>query len=133
MRNLQSEGNHVRNAHHNEPPYNAPRLVDRQPRNVLRTGMQRSESGEAGVKLSIPIAFMLSLGTAAGGAYLGVAQAQSAFTVRIDHAERRIEAISRELPGYVPGAQFSLAVEDLKRELDEIRSDVKEIRRGVGK
>ena len=81
------------------------------------------------VTLSIPVAVLMSLATAGGGAWLALEKTQASITVRMDDADRRIELIQSQLRGYAPEAEFTLAFGDVKRELDEIRADVKEIRR----
>ena len=81
--------------------------------------------------VSLPMAVLLSLGTAGGGAWMAVEKSQAMLGVRMDEADKRIELIQSQLHGYVPSPEFALAFGDVKRELDEIRSDVKEIRRGV--
>ncbi len=81
--------------------------------------------------VSLPYAVLLSLLTAAAGGWVGIEKTQAALTVRMDDAEKHIEAVQVELKGYVPAGEYSISMQDLKRELDEIRSDVKEIRRGI--
>jgi hypothetical protein len=81
--------------------------------------------------LSIPLAIILSGATAIGGAYVGVARAESALDARMTDAEKHIDLMRQQMNGFVPSPEFALAVADVKRELDEIRGDVKEIRRGM--
>jgi len=84
-----------------------------------------------GPAISIPIAALLSLSTAAGGAWIASERTEATLVTRVDDADKRIEQLQWDLRNYVSVGEYSTANSDIKRELDEIRSDVKEIRRGV--
>jgi hypothetical protein len=81
--------------------------------------------------LSLPLAVVISLATAVVGGYAGMKESEAELRARMVTVERSILTIQSDLPRYTPGPQFELAIGDIKRELDEIRGDVKEIRRGV--
>lgn len=83
--------------------------------------------------LPLPVAVVASLAIAGGSAWMATQRTQASLVTRMDGADHRIEAIQQDLKRYVPAEEFGLALGDVKRELDEIRSDVKEIRRGVAR
>lgn len=82
--------------------------------------------------VSFPLALLMSIGMAAGGAWIASEKTQAGLSVRMDRTDLQLGNIESQLRGYVPTPEFTLALADMKRELDDIRSDVKDIRHAVG-
>lgn len=79
---------------------------------------------------TLPLAVLLSLGSGVAGAYVGLASTHATLSSRTDAAEYRISNLQKQLTaGYVERGEFNVSLQDLKHELDEIRDDVKELRR----
>ena len=84
------------------------------------------------INLALPIiALVLSFATTAGGSYLTL-QINSATTrARMDATDKRVDINTMDIKGMVPEKQFAIALQDLKEEIADMRTDVKEIRRAV--
>jgi len=81
--------------------------------------------------LSIPFAVILSAMTALGAAWVANAKTQAEMGIRMDVTDKKVELLQNQMRNFVPGPEFAMAIADMKRELDGIRDDVKEIRREV--
>jgi hypothetical protein len=83
--------------------------------------------------VSLPVAALLSIATAVGGGWIAIEKTEATLAVRMDSSDKRMDQLQADMKGFTPNPEFALAFTEVKRELDEIRLDVKEIRRGVGR
>jgi hypothetical protein len=77
--------------------------------------------------VSMPLAVLLSIGTAVGGAYVALEKTSIEVSVRLDNVDRRIELLQANARTYIATPEFT----EVKREIDDIHTDVREIRRAL--
>jgi len=80
------------------------------------------------LRFTVPIVALLAVATGAASAWIANEKEQVALGIRVDVADHRIELLQTQLHEFVPGPEFAMALADLKRELDEVQTDVREIR-----
>ena len=80
--------------------------------------------------INIPAAIVFSIITCVMGAYVAVETTTATLTTRMDSADKHIVSIeSRITSAYVERTEFVMGLDGLKHELDEIRIDLRDIRR----